>query len=38
LQVLIDKYPSHFISEQLRHKEVKGPDKGDSKSDGLEFL
>lgn len=34
---LMGKYHSHFINEQLRHKEVEGPDKGDSKSNGLEF-
>lgn len=34
---LMGKYFSHFVNKQLRHKEVKGPDEGDSKSNCLEF-
>lgn len=31
------EYHSCFINGQLKHEEVKGPDKGDSKSNYVEF-
>lgn len=35
--LLMDKHHPSFINAQLRHKEVKGPDEGDRKSNCLEF-
>lgn len=34
---LMGEYHPPFINAQQRHKEVKGPDEGDSKSNCLEF-